>query len=206
MPGAGRSRNEFSVHTIIASESRWSAGTDDLTHFATDIAEAVWELAGEVISLAGSEDARGAADRQLDPATHHDTRLFAAMSEHFLARRRAASVALSQDRELASRAFRRDEPQRDLFIPDLDELIDAEECLRGGAQVQREEFGERHGHSIEHSFERADGWADAILLDERDEAIRDPGPARQLPLGETKTRADAAQARPDVNAHGRLRF
>src|ERR1700678_4592880 len=101
--------SSFAFILAFTSESRWSAGTDDLTHLAADIAEAVWELTGEIISLAGPEYARASADRQLDSATHDDAGLFTAMGEHFLTGRGAGGITLLQDRELPSRALRRDE-------------------------------------------------------------------------------------------------
>src|ERR1700731_78731 len=92
----------FAFMQAFASKSRWRAGTDDLTHLASDIAEAVWELAGEIISLAGPEHARATTDRQLDPAANDDASLFAAVREHLFAGRGAGGVALLQDSELSS--------------------------------------------------------------------------------------------------------
>src|SRR5213082_1842470 len=56
----------YCVHGELGrSESLWGAGADDLTRLASDVAEAVRELTGEIICLAGAEHARGAPHREL---------------------------------------------------------------------------------------------------------------------------------------------
>src|SRR6266702_4939682 len=86
----------FAFIQAFASESRWSAGTDDLTHLASDIAEAVWELTGEIISLARPEHARATTDRQLDSSANDNASLFAAVGEHLFPGCGAGGVTLLQ--------------------------------------------------------------------------------------------------------------
>src|SRR5580698_4526905 len=56
----------FGVHIRSGpSESRWGTGTDDLTRLASDVAETVRQLTGEIIGLTGPEHARRAPDGEL---------------------------------------------------------------------------------------------------------------------------------------------
>src|ERR1700758_3472154 len=64
------------------SESHWGTGTDDLTRLASQVAEGVWELTGEIISLAGTEHARRAAHAELDAPADHNARLLTTMRKH----------------------------------------------------------------------------------------------------------------------------
>src|SRR5580704_19144424 len=96
------------------SEGRRSAGADDLTRLASDIAEAMRQLAGEIVSLPGTEHARGAADGELDAPADHDPGFLAAMCQHLLLRGGSRRVALVQQRQLPSGALRRHEAQRHL--------------------------------------------------------------------------------------------
>src|SRR5919108_3104660 len=69
------------------SESRWGAGADDLTRLASDVAEAVRELTGEIIGFARAQHARGAPHGELDAPADHDARLLAPVRHHILAGR-----------------------------------------------------------------------------------------------------------------------
>src|SRR6516164_1738755 len=84
------------VSAASLSEGRRGAGTDDLTRLASDVAEAVRELAGEIIGLAGPEHARGAAHGELDAPADHHPRLFTATCEHLLTGGGPRRVALMQ--------------------------------------------------------------------------------------------------------------
>src|SRR5262249_4686186 len=158
-----------------------------------DVAEAMRELTGEIISLAGAEDARRAADREFDASAHDDTALLAPVGEHLLAGRGAGGVTLVQQCQLSPGALRGDEAQRDLGVSELDQIPGTIEGLGRGAQVQGEELGERHRYTVEHLLERAHRGTHAVLLDERNEAVRDPRAARELALRQGKAGAYAAQ-------------
>ncbi len=69
----------------------------------------MWELAGEIVSLAGPEYTGGAADHELDSAANDDAAFFTAVGEHLLAGRGSGGVTLVKDRELARRPVRRHE-------------------------------------------------------------------------------------------------
>src|SRR5215470_16632327 len=105
------------------SEDRWGAGTDDLTRLASDVAEAVWELTREIISLTGTEHARRAADGELDTPANHHTRFFSTTREHFFTGCRPGRIALVEHCELPPRPRGRDQPQRHLGITELDPLF-----------------------------------------------------------------------------------
>jgi len=166
----------------------------------------MWELTGEIISLAGAEYPCLTADRQLDATSYDNPGLFTAMSEHLLASGGTGSIAFMQYGELASRPLGCNEAQGDFLVSQLHELISAEKCLWRGTQIESKKLGERHRDAIEHPLEGAHGRADAILLDERDEAVGYTRPPRKLPLRQAETGTHTAQARPDINAHERLRF
>src|SRR6516165_7925140 len=186
----------------LSSEGCGGAGTDDLTRLAPDVAEAVWELTREIISLAGAEHPRRTADGELDASADDDPRLLAAMREHLLTGRRARRVALVQHRELAAGSLRGNEPQRYLGVTELHQLIGGEERLRRIAQIEREELGERHRDPIQHFLQRADRGTHAVLLDERDEAVGDSRAPRELALRKPEGGTYAAQSCADVDTHG----
>ena len=56
-------------------------------------------------------------------------------------------------------------------------------------------------HAVEHLLERTHRRAHAVLLDQRDEAVGDPGAARQLALREAMHLAHVFETRSDVDAH-----
>jgi hypothetical protein len=88
-----------------------------------------------------------------------------------------------------------------LLVAELGELVGVEKGLRRSREIEREELGERHRHPVEHLLQRADRGTHAVLLDERNQAVRDSGTACKCPLRKAKTDPHAAQARTDVNAH-----
>src|SRR6516164_3953371 len=92
------------VSAASLSEGRWGTGTDDLTRLASDVAEAVRELAGEIIGLSGPEHARDAAHGELDASADHHARLLAAVRQHVFGGRGPGRVALVQHRQLTCRA------------------------------------------------------------------------------------------------------
>src|SRR6516162_6639640 len=132
------------------SEGRWGAGTDDLTRLPSDVAEAVWELTGEIISLTGSEHARRAAHGELDAPVDHHARFLTAMRQHLLAGGSSGRIALVEYGELPPRPLGGDHAQRHLGIAELYQLIGAEEGLWRIAQVEGEELRERHRHPVQH--------------------------------------------------------
>ena len=73
----------------------------------------MWQLTGEIISLAGSEYARGASHGELDPAADHDAGLLTPVRQHLLARGGTSGVALVQHRELPRVALCGHQAQRD---------------------------------------------------------------------------------------------
>src|SRR5450432_1292449 len=93
------------------SESRGGAGADDLTRLPSGVAEAMRQLAGEIVGLAGPEDPGRAADGELDPPADDDPGLLAAVREHLLAGGRPGRVAFVQDAQLASGPLGGDQAQ-----------------------------------------------------------------------------------------------
>src|SRR5215470_869137 len=147
------------------SEGRRSGGADDLTRLASDIAETMGQLTREIISLSGSEHARRSPDGELDaPADHHAGLLAVAVRLHSIAGGGPRRVALVQQRQLPPRTLGGDEAQRDLGVAELDQLLCAEEGLRRGGEIEREELGERHRHAVEHLLQGADRRAHPVLL------------------------------------------
>src|SRR5215472_17601069 len=179
---------------MLTSKRRRGAGADDLTCLTPDVAEAVWELTGKIISLAGSEQACCTTDRKLYLAADDDARLLASVRQHLLAGCGAGCIALVQERQLPAAALRRHQAQRHLRITQLDQLVRAKESLRRGTQVERKELRERHRHAVEHLFQGAHRGAHPVLLDERDQPVGDPGAPRQLALREPEIGSHAAQA------------
>src|SRR5579863_2710587 len=179
------------------SKRRGGAGTDDLTRLASDIAEAMRQLAGEIISLAGTKYARGAADGQFDPPPDHDACLLAPVRQHLLAGRGTGGVALMQHGELTGVALRGHQAQRDVRVAELHEFIGTEKSLWRHAQVQGEKLGQRHGYAIQHFLQRTDRGTHPVLLDKRDESVGDPGAACKFALGKAKCGSHAAQPRSD---------
>src|SRR5689334_9894348 len=98
------------------SETRRSAGADDLTRLAADVPEPVRQVAREVIRFTCRKHARDTRKRELDASFHDDPALFATMREHFITCLSAGGISLVEQRQLAPRALRGHEPQRDLLI------------------------------------------------------------------------------------------
>ena len=67
--------------------------------------------------------------------------------------------------------------------------------------IEREELRHRHRHAVEHLLERAHRGADAVLLDQRDQAVGDPGAARQFALRQAVQLAHVFETGPDVDGH-----
>src|SRR6185437_12163851 len=148
------------------SEARWRAGADDLTGLAPRIAKAVRELAGEVVRFAGAKDPGRSAYRELNAPANHHAAFLATVDDHLITRAGSGGIALVQDRELAAGSLRSDEPQRDLRVAQLNQLIPGKERLRRGAQIKGEKLCKRHRHSVKHLLERAHGGTHAVLLDQ----------------------------------------
>src|SRR5690242_12247204 len=110
-------------------DGRWGTGADDLTRLSSDVAEAVGQLTGKIISVAGTQHARCAPHGELDAPANHDSGLFTAMRRHLLAGRGAGCVALVQHRELPCGTLCGNEPQRHLGVAELYQLICAEKGL-----------------------------------------------------------------------------
>src|SRR5215469_497329 len=102
-------------------QGRGGTGADDLTRLTSDVAEAVRELAGEIIGLSGPEHARDAAYGELDASTDHHARLLAAARQHVLGGRGPGRVALVQHRQLTCGALGRHQAQRDFSVAQLDQ-------------------------------------------------------------------------------------
>ncbi len=163
------------------------------------------QLAREVVRLTRPEDTGRSADRELDASSHHHTAFFPAVDDHLITGAGPRSIPLMQDRELAPWPLGRNQPQRDFFIPELDQLIHPEESLRGCAQVEGEELGQRHWNPVQHLLEGADRGAHAILLDEGNQSIGHPRTAGQLALRDAEGRPNTAQPCAYVNCHETFR-
>ena len=106
-----------------------------------------------------------------------------------------------QHGELPARALRGHQAQRGAFAADLHQLVGRIEHLRGAGHVQREELGHRQRHAVEHLLQRAHRRTDAILFDQRNEAVGHAGAARQLALRQAMQLAHVFESCPDVDAH-----
>src|ERR1700679_2564955 len=104
---------------------------DDFTHFATDIAEAMRQLAGKVVGIPGTEQTGRATDGQLDAPADHHSALLAPVRQHFIADRGPGRIALVQDRQLPPAALGGHEALRNRLSTNLDQFLRAEEHLRG---------------------------------------------------------------------------
>jgi hypothetical protein len=62
--------------------------------------------------------------------------------QHFLAGGCTGGIALMQNRELPSGPLGGDQPERDLLVAQLDQLVGTEERLGCGAQIEREKLGQ----------------------------------------------------------------
>jgi len=87
-------------------------------------------------------------------------------------------------------------------LADVGQLFARIEHLHVRGQIEREEFRERHRHAVEHFLQRAHRRADAILLDERDRAVRHARTLGELALRQTVHHAHSAQMGTDVDGHG----
>src|ERR1700746_27940 len=84
-------------------EGRRGAGTDDLTRLASDVAQAVWKLTREIISLTGTEHPRRAAHGELDAPADHDPGFFTTMRKHLFTGCGSGRIALVEHRKLPCR-------------------------------------------------------------------------------------------------------
>ena len=80
------------------------------------------------------------------------------------------------------------------------QFVALEENLRAAAEIQREKLGQRHRDAVEHLFQRTDGRADPILLDQRDEPVGDPSALGQFALRQAVQGPYCPQVRAHIDA------
>jgi len=92
-------------------------------------------------------------------------------------------------------------PQFDAGRADVRQFLAREKHLRLAGQIQGKKVGERHGNTIQHLLERTDRGAHAILLDERDQPIGDPGALGEFALRQSVHLAHGLQMATDISTH-----
>ncbi|MNG98378.1 hypothetical protein D3C79_575170 [compost metagenome] len=140
---------------------------------------------GEVVTVAGVEDADLAIHPQLDGATGHQATFFALGMHDRLTGIGTWRIQLAQHAHLPAFDTGADQQHAQATVAKVGLLVGAEhKALFADRLVETEELRQRHRNAFKQFFQGTDRRADAILLDLRDRRVGQATAPSQLPLGE----------------------